>query len=40
MLTPAEKKQLLNDPASMAALHEAVWMIADETSAGKWGLTP
>lgn len=37
-LTAAEKKELLLDPASMRALHEAVWELADETLADRWSL--
>lgn len=37
-LTRPEKKQLLCDPSSLIALHEAVWTISDAVSAGKWGL--
>ena len=38
ILSASEKRELLCDPASLRALHEAVWMISDAASAGKWGL--
>lgn len=37
-LSDAEKKELLCDPASLSALHRAVWTISDEASAARWGL--
>jgi membrane glycosyltransferase len=37
-ITHAEKRQLLSDPSSMTALHEAVWKISNPVLAGKWGL--
>ncbi|MDR3566550.1 MAG: glucans biosynthesis glucosyltransferase MdoH [Syntrophobacteraceae bacterium] len=39
-LLASEKRQLLCDPSSLAALHEAVWMISDTALAANWGLCP
>jgi membrane glycosyltransferase len=37
-LSAAEKHELLRDPVSLAAMHRAVWELADPQSARLWGL--
>ncbi|MDR3556567.1 MAG: glucans biosynthesis glucosyltransferase MdoH [Syntrophobacteraceae bacterium] len=36
-LRASEKKELLCDPTSLKALHEAVWALSDAVSANRWG---
>jgi membrane glycosyltransferase len=39
VLSASEKRELLCDPSSLMALHEAVWTISDGASAAAWGLS-